>query len=197
MCTCLWCAPFGMFRYAHGLVGAGMMALPVSVVAASGLGVKPQNVAILLGARTVGSLASNVMWGRIGDSYGKLQLLQAVGIVRLLPPVGALALFVLDLDAGVRVAAFAVLFGIIGVLINGMTIGYLGYLMEISPDDRRPAYSAYFNSLASPAALLPVAGAAFVQIISIHAVFIAALLAAVVQLMLLHRMAQMEATGAD
>ena len=188
---------FRMFLYTQWLGGAAMMALPFYVVAASGLGLKPQNVAILLGAQTVGSLASNAMWGRIGDSYGKLQLLQAVGIVRLLPPVGALALFVLDLDAGVRVAAFAVLFGIIGVLINGMTIGYLGYLMEISPDDRRPAYSAYFNSLASPAALLPVAGAAFVQIISIHAVFIAALLAAVVQLMLLHRMAQMEATGAD
>jgi hypothetical protein len=188
---------FRMFLYTQWLGGAAMMALPFYVVAASGLGLKPQDVAILLGAQTVGSLASNALWGRIGDSYGKLQLLQGVGIVRLLPPVGALALLVLDLDAGVRVAAFAVLFGIIGVLINGMTIGYLGYLMEISPNDRRPAYSAYFNSLASPAALLPVAGAAIVQIISIHAVFIAALLAAVIQLMLLHRMARMEATDAD
>jgi hypothetical protein len=41
---------------------------------------------------------------------------------------------------------------------NGVTIGYLGYLMEISPDDRRPAYSAYFNALASPAALAPLVG---------------------------------------
>ena len=55
---------------------------------------------------------------------------------------GVLALLVIDLDAGVRLAAFALLFGTIGALLNGMTIGYLGYLMEISPNNRRPAYSA-------------------------------------------------------
>jgi len=187
---------FRMFLYSQWLGGATLMALPFYVVAASGLGLKPADVAVLLGAQTAGALVSNALWGRIGDRYGKLQLLQAVGVVRLLPPVVALALLMIDLDAGVRLAAFALLFGTIGMLINGMTIGYLGYLMEISPDDRRPAYSAYFNSLASPAALLPIAGAAIVQIISIHAVFIAAAFAAVAQLMLLHRMARMEATGA-
>lgn len=188
---------FRLFLYTQWLGGLAMMALPFYVVAAFGLGLKPQDAAILLGAQTAGSLASNVLWGRIGDGYGKLQLLQIVGLIRLLPPVGALLLLALDLDAGIRLAAFSALFGIIGVLINGMTIGYLGYLMEISPDDRRPAYSSYFNSLASPAALLPIAGAAIVQIISIQAVFIAALLAAVVQLVLLHRMSQMEKSDAN
>ncbi len=110
---------------------------------------------------------------------------------------GVLALLVIDLDAGVRLAAFALLFGTIGALLNGMTIGYLGYLMEISPNNRRPAYSAYFNSLASPAALLPIAGAAIVHIISIHAVFITATLAAVVQLIFLSRIARMETTDVD
>ncbi len=188
---------FRLFLYTQWLGGLAMMALPFYVIAASGLGLKPQDVAILLGAQTAGSLISNALWGRIGDGYGKLQLLQIVGLVRLLPPVGALVVLALDLDAGIRLAAFAALFGVIGVLVNGMTIGYLGYLMEISPDDRRPAYSAYFNSLASPAALLPIAGAFIVQLISIQALFIAALLAAVVQLILLHRMAQMEKNNAD
>jgi len=188
---------FRMFLYTQWLGGAAMMALPFYVVAASDLGLKPQDVAILLGAQTAGALASNALWGRIGDGYGKLQLLQAVGVVRLLPPVAALALLALDLEAGARLAAFAVLFGAIGALINGMTIGYLGYLMEISPDDRRPAYSAYFNSLASPAALLPIAGAAIVQIISIHAVFIAAALAAVAQLIFLRHLVRMETSDAD
>ncbi len=188
---------FRMFLYTQWLGGATLMALPFYVVAASGLGLKLPDVAILLGAQTAGALASNAVWGRIGDSYGKLQLLQVVGVVRLFPPVGVLALLAVDLDAGVRLAAFAVLFGAIGALINGMTIGYLGYLMEISPNDRRPAYSAYFNSLASPAALLPLAGAAIVQIISIHAVFIAATLAAVAQLIFLRRLARMETSDAD
>jgi hypothetical protein len=135
---------------------------------------------------------SNAIWGRIGDSYGKLRLLQAVGMVRLLPPIGVLLILDLGIQADTAIVGFAGLFVLIGALINGMTIGYLGYLMEISPDDRRPAYSAYFNSLASPAALLPLAGAALVQIITIDAVFITATLAAVAQLIALHRISKLE-----
>ena len=73
-----------------------------------------------------------------------------------------------------------------------MTIGYLGYLMEISPDDRRPAYSGYFNALASPAALLPLAGAAIVDAISLEAVFVVAALAATIQFRLLFRLQRWE-----
>ncbi len=185
---------FRLFLYSQWLGGATLMALPFYVVAATGLGLRQTDVAILLGAQTAGSLVSNVFWGRIGDGFGKLRLLQVVGIVRFLPPAVILLFLVMGLEASTGLAAFAILFGLIGVLLNGMTIGYLGYLMEISPDDRRPAYSAYFNSLASPAALLPLAGAAIVQIISIHAVFVAAIMAAVVQLMLLHRISKV---GAD
>jgi len=79
-------------------------------------------------------------------------------------------------------------FFVIGGLINGMTIGYLGYLMEISPDERRPAYSAYFNVLYAPAALLPMAGAAVVTASSFQVVFALAALGAIVQLYLYRRL---------
>ena len=81
---------------------------------------------------------------------------------------------------------------LLGALSNGMTIGYLGYLMEISPDDRRPAYSAYFNALASPAALLPLLGAAIGDVLSLKAVFITAVLAAGLQLVFYHRLTHWE-----
>ena len=89
--------------------------------------------------------------------------------------------------------AFTALFFAVGALINGMTIGYLGYLMEISPNDKRPAYSAYFNALVSPAALLPVVGAIVADMLSLEAVFAIALLAAVLQLVLYARMSPWEA----
>lgn len=77
-------------------------------------------------------------------------------------------------------------------MMNGVTIGYLGYLMEISPNDRRPAYSAYFNALASPAALLPLVGAGLMSLIAIEAVFVAAILAAICQVVLLARIARLD-----
>lgn len=90
-------------------------------------------------------------------------------------------------------AAFTVLFVVIGSLVNGMTIAYLGYLMEVSPDEKRPAYSAYFNALASPAALLPLAGAAVADAVSLAAVFMVAVVAAIVQLRFYARLARWEA----
>lgn len=181
-------ARFRLFLQSQWLGGATMMALPFYVVAASQQGVGVADVGILLAAQTAGSLASNALWGRLGDRGGKLRLLQVVALVRILPPLGVLAL----LGTGTGLVGFGVLFVVIGAMMNGATIGYLGYLMEISPDDRRPAYSAYFNTLASPAALLPLLGAVFVSLISIHAVFVAAILAAAWQLTLLGRIARLE-----
>ncbi len=184
---------FRLFLFTQWLGGATLMALPFYVVAATGLGLQISDVAILLGAQTAGSLASNAAWGRIGDHFGKLALLKAVGILRLTPPLGALVLLVLADDTGAwDPVVFVPLFFLIGVLINGMTISYLGYLMEISPDDRRPAYSAYFNALASPTALLPLLGAAIVDTFSLWAVFVVALVAAGVQLRLVAMLAKRE-----
>ena len=87
---------------------------------------------------------------------------------------------------------FAILFVVIGTLVNGMTIGYLGYLMEISPDEKRLAYSAYFNALAAHAALLPLAGAAIEDVLSLKAVFTTALLAAILQLYFYYHLSHWE-----
>ncbi|MCE0507330.1 MFS transporter [Roseivivax sp. GX 12232] len=172
---------FRLFLYSQWLGGATLMALPFYVVAADRSGVTPADVGLLLGAQTAGALASNPLWGKLGDGAGKLRMLQTVAAVRMLPPLFVLILLVLE--AGL--VGYMALFVVIGAMMNGVTIGYLGYLMEISPDDRRPAYSAYFNALASPAALLPLIGAGLVSLISIQAVFVAAILAALLQVLLL------------
>jgi len=64
----------------------------------------------------------------------------------------------------------------------------LGYLMEISPDDRRPAYSGYFNAIVAPAALLPMAGAAIAEATSYGAVFAASGAAAFLQFLAVRRL---------
>lgn len=187
-------ARFRLFLYTRWLEGATFMALPFYIVAATSMDLGVKDVGILLGAQTGGSLAFNALWGRIGDRLGKLALLQAVGGLRFMPPLGALVIFatVPNFSPTTTLAAFAVLFVLIGALINGMTIGYLGYLMEISPNEQRPAYSAYFNALASPAALLPLAGAAIADVASLRVVFVAAILAAALQFFFYARLSRWE-----
>lgn len=60
-------------------------------------------------------------------------------------------------------------------------------LMEISPDDRRPAYSGYFNALTAPAFLLPIIGGFTVAALDTWIVFLIALAAALGQSLLLAR----------
>ncbi len=59
--------------------------------------------------------------------------------------------------------------------------------MEISPNDRRPAYSGYFNALIAPAALLPIVGAGLANVFPFATVFLLSLGAAVLQIVALHR----------
>ena len=182
---------FRLFLQSQWLGGATLMALPFYVVAANGSGVTAAEVGLLLGAQTVGALISNPVWGKLDDGAAKLRMLQTVAVIRIAPPL--LMLVLLGLGAGLW--GYMALFALIGAMMNGVIIGYLGYLMEISPDDRRPAYSAYFNALASPAALLPLLGAGLISLTSIHAVFVAAILAAGAQLLLLLRISRLAPEG--
>ena len=185
---------FRLFLYTQWCSGATLMALPFFVVAATGAGLGVTDVGLLLGAQTAGSLVSNALWGNIGDRHGKLVLLQTVAWLRLAVPLAAIVILVFA--AGYSrteiIIVFVALFAVIGMLVNGMTIGYLGYLMEISPDDRRPAYSSYFNTLASPAALLPLVGAAIADVLALEAVFAAASATALLQLVLYFRLSRLE-----
>lgn len=116
-------------------------------------------------------------------------MLGAAAALAIVPP--ALTLAWLAFDARRPEFAlpwFALVFVMLGVAGNGTTIAQLGYLMEIPPDDRRPAYSGYFNALIAPAKLLPVLGAALAQSLSYGTVFAGAAAAALLQVLTVRRL---------
>ena len=158
------------------------MALPFYVIQARAGGLALLDVPLLLGAQTAGALASNVLWGLWGDRHGKQSLLEGVAVLRMVPPVAVLLMAVtLDRLGVAPLTAFAVLFFCLGGLVNGTTIAMLGYLMEISPDDQRPAYSGYFNTMVAPASLLPIVGGVIADAVSLHVVFWVAVVAGAFQ----------------
>ncbi len=189
---------FRIFVYAQWLGGAVTMALPfyiIQVMATHGTGAA---VAFLLGAQTAGALVSNALWGWWGDRHGKRSLLEGVAVLRAAPPLLILVwVSIAGAWAVPTLAGFTVVFLLLGALGNGITIAMLGYLMEISPDDRRPAYSGYFNAIVAPAALLPLAGAAIVEATSPSGVFIVSLIAAVLQFLTVRRLRTVSTGGFD
>ena len=86
-----------------------------------------------------------------------------------------------DLPAEVIFASYLAVFFLLGALANGLTIAVIGFLMEISPQDRRPSYSGYFNALTAPAFLFPLLGGAIASFATLTLVFALSALAAVLQ----------------
>ncbi len=180
---------FRLFVYAQWLGGAVMMALPFYVLQVIAVQGGASRVAFLLGAQTVGALLSNALWGWWGDHHGKQSLYQGVALMRAVPPFLIMVWVSMSgMWAVPEIWGFAGVFLLLGALGNGTTIAVIGYLMEISPNDRRPAYSGYFNALVAPAALLPIAGAAIVEATSLSGVFAASLAASILQFLIIRRL---------
>ena len=188
---------FRLFVYAQWLGGGVTMALPFYILQATAAPGSASSIAFLLGAQTAGALLSNALWGWWGDRYGKRSLLEGVAVLRAAPPLLTLVwVSVAGLWTVPPLAGFALIFLLLGALGNGITIAMLGYLMEISPDDRRPAYSGYFNAIVAPAALLPLVGAAIVEATSLSGVFVVSLIAAILQFLTVRRLRTVAIMGA-
>ena len=174
---------FRRFVFAQWCGGAVLMAMPFYVVQASSAGFDLARVALLLGAQTTGALLSNLLWGWWGDHLGKVSLLRAIALGRVLPPLAVLGAGALA--PGGAFGLYMGLFFLLGALANGLTIAVIGFLMEISPEDRRPAYSGYFNAITAPAFLLPLIGGGLVAAVGLKPVFALSMLAAAAQFVFL------------
>lgn len=179
---------FRKFVYAQWCGGAVLMAMPFYVVQASESGVDLVDIAWLMGAQTVGALLSNLLWGWWGDHLGKASLLRAIALGRVVPPAIALLSGLAVFSGGGQVFyVYLVVFFVLGALANGLTIPVIGFLMEISPDDRRPAYSGYFNAITAPAFLLPLLAGVAAALVGVGVVFAISMIAAVAQVYFLLR----------
>lgn len=173
---------FRLFVYAQWCGGVVLMAMPFYVVQAYESGFNLERVALLLGAQTAGALVSNALWGWWGDRLGKSSLLKAIAIGRIFPP-GAIILLTFTgfSNDAQMLYIFIAIFFILGALANGLTIAVIGFLMEISPDDLRPAYSGYFNAITAPAFLLPLFAGILATVFDVTIVFIVSMFAALLQ----------------
>jgi MFS family permease len=177
---------FRLFVFSQWFGGAALTALPFYVVQANALGLDLKEVVLLVGAQTAGALVSNLLWGWWGDKLGKGSLLQAIAFGRMLPPaLMLLMIFVWEPPTDELLVSFIGIFFILGALANGLTIGVVGYLMEISPEESRPSYSGYFNALTAPAFLFPLIGGALVTFTGFAVVFSVSLIAASMQFLLI------------
>lgn len=180
---------FRLFLAVQWLTGATTMAAPFYILQAQQHGLTGGAVGTLLSVQMVGSLVCNPIWGWWGDHRGKLGLLQAVAVLSIVSPTLAVVFsFIFAPGSVFLLAGYAVVFFFAGITSSGGTVADLGYLMEISPDDQRPAYSGYMNALVAPTRLLPLVAGALLEVLPFSFVFGTASLAVLVRLGLLYRL---------
>ena len=172
---------FRIFLLSQVLDTIALAALPFYIVQVSRTASLPDaDVGFLLAANTVGAVGLNPLWGWWGDRHGKLALLRLVAPLALIAPLAAIALGLLPPppDVWMTRGVYLAIFFVNGACTSGRIVGDLGYLMEISPDHRRPEYSGYLNTWLAPIRLLPVVVAFLEPWISLVGIFYLAALAA-------------------
>jgi len=178
---------FRTFLIAQVLDAAVLTAVPFYVVQVSrSHALAEADVGLLLAAQTVGTVGLNPLWGWWGDRYGKLPLLRAAAPLALIGPIVAVVLgSVAGLPAPIITTLYVAIFFLNGACTSGRVVGDLGYLMEISPDDRRAEYSGYLNTWLAPVRLLPVLAAVAEPWISLNGTFAFAAIAAAARIRVL------------
>ena len=182
---------FRLFYFYELLAGVTAMALPFYVLQARRVSALHEAaVGTLLAVQQAGNVVSNPLWGVWGDRLGKLSLLKGLSWSAAISPMIALAipLFLPQGSDNARplvLAAYGAVFFFIGSLLSGETVGHLGYLIEISPDEKRAEYSGFMNTFVAPVRLLPVLAGALVDLVSFQILFALALFSVVGRLWLL------------
>lgn len=166
----------------------GSWAAPFYIVYAEReLGIEASMLGFYLGARTVASIGSNLIWGRVSDTLGNRKLLVLTNVVGVVPPLLALLIGTANRSlpdaSGWLGYAFATVFLIAGAFSSGSGIGITNYLLDLAPDAQRPMYLAFANTLfglarfTEMASGLIVDGVGFGVLLAISAVFSAVALA--------------------
>jgi predicted MFS family arabinose efflux permease len=127
---------------ARGLLTATALAPPYLVLLASGAAEEAlDSLGAMLLASALAALVSGYVWGRLSDRSSRLVLV-FTGIAGAIGMGLAVALSALGLEWALPVALFALM-----VAHQGVRVGRKTHLVDMAPEDRRPAYTALSNTV--------------------------------------------------
>jgi predicted MFS family arabinose efflux permease len=102
-----------------------------------------QHTDIFITAECIGLIISNFLWQRIELKHGPKKVLIGSCIVAMMVPLFILSMSFFDPP----VYLFAILFGLTASFDAAVTVGGLGYLIEMTGDADRSTYVGIFNTL--------------------------------------------------
>jgi MFS family permease len=170
---------FRIFLLTRLAIGFYVMGLPFYIIyARTHLSIPASMAGVFLTVQMIGYLSSNLLWGYLSNR-GKNRLVLLLSAVFS----GICPLLVLSHVAlGIPVWTYGAIFFFLGATISGLDLGYMNYLLQIAPEEKRPIYVGFLNTVVGPTLFLSAAGGVIIQFSSfefLYAIMLAISLGAV------------------
>jgi len=172
---------FRRFLYTRIAIGCYVMGLPFYVIYAMKFLSAPVSLAgVFLTVQMTGYLSSNLLWGYLSNRRNNRLVLVLSALFSGICPV--LVLF--DMAIGIPLWAYVSIFFFLGATIAGLDLGYMNYLLQFAPEERRPIYVGFFNTVVGPTLFLSAVGGVIIQVFSFGFLYLLLLLISVVSIFL-------------
>ncbi|ABZ82980.1 transporter, major facilitator family [Heliomicrobium modesticaldum Ice1] len=122
----------------------------------------------LLSLQVLGQVSGGLLLGYLSDRVGNRRTIMSVTAINIAVP-----LFIVFSQQLAGMAAFAgtgLGFMFLGACFGGW-LGFVNYLMEITPAEKRPVYVSLSNLFSAPVALLPITAGAFLRLVPMQWIF--------------------------
>jgi len=156
-----------------------LLATPFYVIfAIENLHAKEWMAGIYLTSQMVGYLTSNLLWGWLSNHVSNRLVILLSTVLRIVSPVIALTSFIFEIDPYL----FSSVFFFMGMAEAGIDMGYMNYLLEISPSRGRPLYIGLMHTFIAPTVLFAGLGGIISNIISLKGLFATVVITLIISL---------------
>ena len=133
------------------------------------------NVGFFVSAQISGSIISNLLWGGLSNYKGNHLVLRLAALVTALPPILVFTSYLFNPNLIFDLSIFFLL----GFGIQGIWVGFPNALLDISPENKRPTYVGFMNTMIAPVLFLPTVGGLIIDYVSFNSLFVLSLLASI------------------
>ncbi len=165
------------YRYLYAtrvFMGIWSGALPFYILyARKHLGIAAYYAGIFAIGQSLGQILPNAIWGKLGRKYGNQRIIQTGALLTAFMPF--IAILVRFMPEKLWIPALWIMFFVGAAALNGIIVGSMSYMLDISPDDSRSKYIGTFNTLIAPWMFTPMLAGAFLNLIGFTWLFIISL----------------------
>ncbi len=163
---------FGRAIFTEILAGSLLLSLSFYILYAKNvLKIDPSYVGIFIATQMLAGIISNLVWGLLSDRKGSRAVIRGSLLFHFSIPLFALL-------ANSPYLYLFVFFGI-GFYMNGSSIGFTNFLLEVAPEEQRPLYISLRGTLVALVSFFPLIGGVLIDLFSFRAIFLTVLVASV------------------